>query len=156
MFLLFNSIQLTRKPKKKSFNKSARMVKTAVEAGVVRAKNARQKRKLENEAPKVFENAKSTIFIKGGNVSDVITSVFKDLHRLKVRFRLLKKVILSIFSVAKQHRLQEEEHRPAFRRRKLAGILLQKDRLFPDRLRKSQQEAAAQLCHCQNIRLPNS
>ena len=58
--------------------------KTAVETGVVRAKNARQKRKLMNEAPKVFENAKSTIFIKGGNVSDVITSVFTDLHRLKV------------------------------------------------------------------------
>jgi len=58
--------------------------KTAVESGVVRAKNARQKRKLLNEAPKVFENAKSTIFIKGGNVSDIITNVFTDLHRLKV------------------------------------------------------------------------
>ena len=58
--------------------------KTAVETGVVRAKNARQKRKLLNEAPKVFENAKKTLFIKGGNVSDTITSVFTDLHRLKV------------------------------------------------------------------------
>jgi len=57
--------------------------KTAVETGVVRAKNARQKRKLLNEAPKVFENAKKTLFIKGGNVSDTITSVFTDLHRLK-------------------------------------------------------------------------
>ena len=60
------------------------MTKTAVEAGIVRAKNARQKRKLEKAAPKVYENTKSTIFIKGGNVSDIVTSVFKDLHMLKV------------------------------------------------------------------------
>lgn len=31
----------------------------------------------------MVENTKSTIFIKGGNVSDVITNVFKDLHVLK-------------------------------------------------------------------------
>ena len=60
------------------------MTKSALEAGITRAKNARQKRKLTNEAPKVVENTKSTIFIKGGNVSDVITNVFKDLHVLKV------------------------------------------------------------------------
>ena len=60
------------------------MTKSALEAGIARAKNARQKRKLEHEAPKVVENTKSTIFIKGGNVSDVIINVFKDLHVLKV------------------------------------------------------------------------
>ena len=58
--------------------------KSPVEAGIVRAKNARQKRVIKNQAPKVVENNKSTIFIKGGNVSDAITMVFKDLHALKV------------------------------------------------------------------------
>ena len=60
------------------------MTKTPVEAGIVRAKNARQKRKVDKMAPKVYENTKSTIFIKGGNVSDILTNVFKDLHVLKV------------------------------------------------------------------------
>ena len=60
------------------------MTKTALEAGIVKAKNARQKRKIEKEKPKVYENTKKTIFIKGGNVSDVLTNVFKDLHGLKV------------------------------------------------------------------------
>jgi len=58
--------------------------KSPVEAGIVRAKNARQKRVIKNQAPKVVENNKSTIFIKGGNVSDAITMVFKDLHALKL------------------------------------------------------------------------
>ena len=63
---------------------SFRMAKTALEAGIVRAKNARQKRKMTHQAPKVVENTKSTIFIKGGNVSDILSNVFTDLHGLKV------------------------------------------------------------------------
>ena len=59
------------------------MTKSAVEAGIVRAKNARQKRKLAKAAPKVFENTKQTVFIKGGNVSQTITSLMHDLNRLK-------------------------------------------------------------------------
>ena len=57
---------------------------SAIEAGIVRAKNARQKRKVEKAAPKVFENTKSTILIKGGNVSQTVTDVMHDLHRIKV------------------------------------------------------------------------
>jgi len=56
---------------------------SAIEAGIVRAKNARQKRKVEKAAPKVFENTKSTILIKGGNVSQTVTDVMHDLHRIK-------------------------------------------------------------------------
>ena len=52
--------------------------------GVVRAKNARQKRKLKKEEPKVFENTKVTVLIKGGNVSNTVTQVMHDFHRLKV------------------------------------------------------------------------
>ena len=61
------------------------MVQSALKAGIVKSKNARQRRKLENEAPKVFENTKKTILIKGGNVSNTITKITDDLNRLKVR-----------------------------------------------------------------------
>jgi len=61
------------------------MVKQSAQTmGVVRAKNARQKRKLKKEEPKVFENTKVTVLIKGGNVSNTLTQVMHDFHRLKV------------------------------------------------------------------------
>ena len=61
------------------------MVKQSAQTmGVVRAKNARQKRKLKKEEPKVFENTKVTVLIKGGNVSNTVTQVMHDFHRLKV------------------------------------------------------------------------
>ena len=53
--------------------------------GVVRAKNARQKRKIKREEPKVFENTKRTVLIKGVNVSNTLTQVMHDFHRLKVK-----------------------------------------------------------------------
>ena len=59
------------------------MTKSAIESGIVRAKNARQKRKMAKAAPKVFENTKQTVFIKGGNVSKTITELMHDLNRLK-------------------------------------------------------------------------
>ena len=66
-------------------NGSFRMVKQSAQTmGVVRAKNARQKRKLKKEEPKVFENTKNTVLIKGGNVSNTLTQVMHDFHRLKV------------------------------------------------------------------------
>ena len=61
------------------------MKQSAQTMGVVRAKNARQKRKLKKEEPKVFENTKVTVLIKGGNVSNTITQVMHDFHRLKVK-----------------------------------------------------------------------
>ena len=59
------------------------MTKSAIEARIVRAKNARQKRKIQKAAPKVYENTKQTVFIKGGNVSQNITNLMHDLNRLK-------------------------------------------------------------------------
>lgn len=38
---------------------------------------------MAKAAPKVFENTKQTVFIKGGNVSQTITSLMHDLNRLK-------------------------------------------------------------------------
>ena len=68
----------------KFFENFFRMKQSAQTMGVVRAKNARQKRKLKKEEPKVFENTKVTVLIKGGNVSNTITQVMHDFHRLKV------------------------------------------------------------------------
>lgn len=59
------------------------MTKSAIEAGIVRAKNARQKRKMQKAAPKVFENTKQTMLVKGGNVSQTLTNLMHDLNRLK-------------------------------------------------------------------------
>merc|ERR1739838_907281 len=59
------------------------MTKSAIEAGIVRAKNARQKRKMQKAAPKVFENTKQTMLVKGGNVSQILTNIMHDLNRLK-------------------------------------------------------------------------
>ena len=92
--------------------------KSPVEAGIVRAKNARQKRVIKNQAPKVVENNKSTIFIKGGNVSEAITMVFKDLHALKVRpkcYLILSRLqgvsIWSIMVLSKFSKIRESRFR---------------------------------------------
>jgi len=46
-------------------------------------KNQRVKRVLEAREPKIHENDKTTIFIKGGRTSDVVTQALKELHLLK-------------------------------------------------------------------------
>ena len=42
-------------------------------------KNQRVKRALDKRAPKIHENPKSSMFIRGGNTSETITQVLKDL-----------------------------------------------------------------------------
>jgi len=54
---------------------------TAVQPGV--AKTQRAKRALQNKAPKLFENVKSTLLLKGPSSSQVMNNVLKDLHTLK-------------------------------------------------------------------------
>lgn len=48
-----------------------------------KAKNARTKRFLDNRAPKLVENAKTVVMLKGGNTSETVTATLKDLHKLK-------------------------------------------------------------------------
>ncbi|ORX70264.1 Brix-domain-containing protein [Linderina pennispora] len=48
-----------------------------------KAKNARSKRFLTNRAPKVVENAKTAIFVRGSTTSQVILDTLKDLYALK-------------------------------------------------------------------------
>eukprot|EP00123_Amoebidium_parasiticum_P020290 comp4684_c0_seq1/m.854 comp4684_c0_seq1/g.854 ORF comp4684_c0_seq1/g.854 comp4684_c0_seq1/m.854 type:complete len:318 (-) comp4684_c0_seq1:118-1071(-) len=50
---------------------------------VPKAKNARTKRFLENRAPKVVENPKNTLFLKGAKTGDAVAAVLHDLHGLK-------------------------------------------------------------------------
>jgi len=49
----------------------------------VKPKTQRGKRFLRGREPKVFENTKQAMFIKGGNTSQVITSLLKEFHQLK-------------------------------------------------------------------------
>jgi ribosome production factor 2 len=48
-----------------------------------RPKSWRGKKYLENKAPKVVENTKRTMFIKGGRTNEVVTQALKDLYVLK-------------------------------------------------------------------------
>lgn len=50
---------------------------------VVKPKTQRGKRALEKKEPKIYENTKSTLFFKGGNTSQTVTQVLKELHTLK-------------------------------------------------------------------------
>eukprot|EP00164_Ancoracysta_twista_P002372 GFYU01003142.1.p1 GENE.GFYU01003142.1~~GFYU01003142.1.p1 ORF type:complete len:304 (-),score=88.45 GFYU01003142.1:55-966(-) len=48
-----------------------------------KAKTRRGKKFLENRAPKVVENPKSALILKGANTSEVVTAALKDLYLLK-------------------------------------------------------------------------
>jgi len=50
---------------------------------IVKPKNQRVKRALESRAPKIHENVKSALFVKGGRTSETVTQVLKDLCLLK-------------------------------------------------------------------------
>ncbi|CAD5117280.1 DgyrCDS6068 [Dimorphilus gyrociliatus] len=50
---------------------------------VVKPKTQRSKRALENRAPKIHENDKNAMIIKGGQTSQVIIDVLKDIYALK-------------------------------------------------------------------------
>uniref|UniRef100_A0A8C5Q5D2 Ribosome production factor 2 homolog n=1 Tax=Leptobrachium leishanense TaxID=445787 RepID=A0A8C5Q5D2_9ANUR len=50
---------------------------------VVKPKTKRAKRFLEHRAPKVNENEKNTILVKGGNASDTVTKSLRDIYSLK-------------------------------------------------------------------------
>ncbi|XP_077343236.1 ribosome production factor 2 homolog [Lithobates pipiens] len=50
---------------------------------VVKPKTRRAKRFLEQRGPKLNENDKSAMLIKGGNASNTVTQALKDLHALK-------------------------------------------------------------------------
>eukprot|EP00126_Sphaerothecum_destruens_P010773 Sdes_comp20806_c0_seq1m17142 len=50
---------------------------------VVKAKNQRSKRYLESREAKVVENTKTALFIRGGNTSQLIQDVLKELYHFK-------------------------------------------------------------------------
>ena len=47
-----------------------------------RPKSQRSKRFLEGRAPKIAENVKNAMIMKGGNTSETITNALKDLVRI--------------------------------------------------------------------------
>ncbi|KAK3522764.1 hypothetical protein QTP86_034195, partial [Hemibagrus guttatus] len=50
---------------------------------VVKPKTKRSKRFLQNREPKVSENCKNTMIMKGGNTSQSVTQALKDIYALK-------------------------------------------------------------------------
>lgn len=69
-----------------------------------RAKTRRGKRFLENRQPKVIENDKTAIIVKGGKTSQTVTDALADLYALKKplamrmkRFTLI--IIILLFEV---------------------------------------------------------
>uniref|UniRef100_A0A915IW22 Ribosome production factor 2 homolog n=1 Tax=Romanomermis culicivorax TaxID=13658 RepID=A0A915IW22_ROMCU len=49
----------------------------------VKPKTQRGKRRLAEKAPKLIENDKSTIFVRGGHTSNQVTTCLKDLYQIK-------------------------------------------------------------------------
>ncbi|KJE93457.1 brix domain-containing protein 1 [Capsaspora owczarzaki ATCC 30864] len=52
-------------------------------SGVRKAKTRRGKRILEDRAPKIEENPKSSLFVRGGNTSEVITNCLREFSLLR-------------------------------------------------------------------------
>uniref|UniRef100_V9KUK6 Ribosome production factor 2 homolog n=1 Tax=Callorhinchus milii TaxID=7868 RepID=V9KUK6_CALMI len=50
---------------------------------VIKPKSRRAKRFLENRAPKLIENIKNAMLIKGGNTNETVTQALKDIYALK-------------------------------------------------------------------------
>lgn len=51
--------------------------------GITKPKTKRSKRFLESRAPKLSEDLKSAMIMKGGNTSDTVTQALKDMYALK-------------------------------------------------------------------------
>lgn len=51
--------------------------------GVVRPKTQRGRRAVEQRAPKIIENTKTALFLRGGKTSEIVTQAMKDLCLLK-------------------------------------------------------------------------
>ncbi|KAI3332142.1 ribosome biogenesis protein RPF2 [Xylariaceae sp. AK1471] len=49
----------------------------------IKPKNARSKRALEKKAPKIIENPKSTLFLRGTTCSQIVQDALADLHSLR-------------------------------------------------------------------------
>lgn len=54
-----------------------------MEEGIIKPNSQRHRRYLDNRAPKVHENAKKTMFLKGGNSSETVTTMLKEMYMLK-------------------------------------------------------------------------
>eukprot|EP01134_Creolimax_fragrantissima_P005955 CFRG5955T1 len=57
----------------------------------VKAKNARSKRVLDNRGPKVVENPKQTLFVKGNKTGETVNELLGDLHTLKKPMAIMYK-----------------------------------------------------------------
>lgn len=54
-----------------------------MEEEIIKPKSQRHRRVLEQRAPKIFENDKTALFIRGGNTSNIVTTALQELHMMK-------------------------------------------------------------------------
>uniref|UniRef100_A0A8C7UE09 Ribosome production factor 2 homolog n=1 Tax=Oncorhynchus mykiss TaxID=8022 RepID=A0A8C7UE09_ONCMY len=67
--------------------------------GVIKPKTKRAKRFLDNRAPKLTENVKNVMIMKGGNTSMTVTQALKDIYALKKPSAVLYKNITFKYNV---------------------------------------------------------
>ena len=71
-------------------------------------KNRRSKRWLEERVPKVHENVKSALFIRGGRTNDTVMKALKDLVRHVV---LMTSELVILWFLMLQHALKKPDAR---------------------------------------------
>lgn len=62
-----------------------------MEEGIIKPNSQRHRRYLDARAPKVHENPKKAMFLKGGNSSEIVTTMLKEMYMLKKPNALLLK-----------------------------------------------------------------
>ena len=107
----------------------------------VKAKNARTKRYLDNKAPQIVENTRTTLFLKYTSTSDILNLVLADLGSLK-----------------KPYAVKFNKRNPVHpvRRSILARILRRKKRCQSARFRKPFEETSTLLNPCAVIRFQSA
>uniref|UniRef100_A0A3B1IGM2 Ribosome production factor 2 homolog n=1 Tax=Astyanax mexicanus TaxID=7994 RepID=A0A3B1IGM2_ASTMX len=65
--------------------------------GVVKPKTKRSKRFLDHRAPKLLENSKNAMIMKGGNTSETVTQALKDIV-IKIPFSFITNLLLLFLS----------------------------------------------------------
>lgn len=62
-----------------------------MEEGIIKPNSQRHRRYLDARAPKVHENPKKALFLKGGNSSEIVSTMLKEMYMLKKPNALLLK-----------------------------------------------------------------
>ena len=71
-------------------------------------KNQRVKRALDDRAPKLIENEKTAMFIRGGRTSETVTQVLKDLVSI-YKYQACASVVIFMIFIFLQYAFKKPE-----------------------------------------------